>query len=246
MFFKPTSSRRVRTPPTGFVRPAQPTLVDKPPAGAAWLHEVKHDGYRLLALKEGARVKQWTRHGTDFTDRFPRIAEAVRGLPAERVLLDGEAVVFRPDGLSDFEALLTKRGSERAAYVAFDLLAIDGEDRRACARSRSGDRRFRGSWATGAPTPPCSARRSRPRARSVFAKACALGLEGVVSERAGGFYKSGPSSRGATFGSRYERLRRWHGRGYFVDGLVGLRAVEPEPRRIGQDNTAVGHALLPV
>jgi bifunctional non-homologous end joining protein LigD len=85
MLFRP-SHRRVRTPPTGFVRPAQPTLVGKPPSGPDWLHEVKHDGYRALRK---ARVKLWTRHGTDFTDRFPGIAEAVRGLPVERALLDG-------------------------------------------------------------------------------------------------------------------------------------------------------------
>jgi ATP-dependent DNA ligase len=56
-------------------------------------------------------VKLWTWHGTGFKDRLPRIAEAVRGLPTERALLDGEAVAFRSDGLSDFEALLTKRGA---------------------------------------------------------------------------------------------------------------------------------------
>jgi bifunctional non-homologous end joining protein LigD len=70
-------------------------LVAKPPAGRGWLHEVKHDGYRLLTLKNGARVKLWSRHGTDFADKLTRIAESVRGLPAERAPVDGEAVVFR-------------------------------------------------------------------------------------------------------------------------------------------------------
>jgi bifunctional non-homologous end joining protein LigD len=103
MLFKRASPRRVRTPPTGFVRPAQPTLVGKPPAGPDWLHEVKHDGYRLVALKDGARAKLWSRRGTNFTDRFPQIAEAVRGLPAERALVDGEAVAFRPDAPPPFD-----------------------------------------------------------------------------------------------------------------------------------------------
>jgi bifunctional non-homologous end joining protein LigD len=75
-------------------------------------------------------VKLWTRHGTDFTDRLRRIAEAIRALPIERALFDGEAVVFRPNGLSDFTALVTKTGEERASFVAFDLLSLDGEDRR--------------------------------------------------------------------------------------------------------------------
>ena len=70
----------------------------------------------------------WTRHGTDFTARLPRIADAVRTLPVDSALIDGEAVVFRPDGHSDFEALLTKRGAEQASFVAFDLLRVDGQD----------------------------------------------------------------------------------------------------------------------
>ena len=61
--------------PTGFIRPYEPA-----PAGSAWLHEIKQDGFRLLARKEGARVRLWSRRGADFTDRFPAIAEAVSGL----------------------------------------------------------------------------------------------------------------------------------------------------------------------
>ena len=93
-----------------------------------WLHEVKHDGYRLLARKEAGRVILWTRHGTDFTARLSRIAETVRTLPVEGALIDGEAVVFRPDGHRDFEALLTNQGAAQAFFVAFDLLRVDGQD----------------------------------------------------------------------------------------------------------------------
>ena len=69
-------------PPVGFIRPCEPVLVDRPPAGPGWLHEVKHKGFRILARKLGERVQVWTRRGTDFTYRFPTIAEAVRGLSA--------------------------------------------------------------------------------------------------------------------------------------------------------------------
>jgi bifunctional non-homologous end joining protein LigD len=71
---------------------ASPLLVARPPAGSGWLHEVKHDGYRIISLKQGERVTLWTRYGADFTNRLPRIAEAIRGLPAENALIDGEAV----------------------------------------------------------------------------------------------------------------------------------------------------------
>ena len=85
---------------------------------------------RLLARKEGERVTLWTRYGTDFTDRLPRIAEEVRNLPAENALIDGEAVVLRPDGQSDFGALRTKAGGAQACLVPYDLLNLDGEDLR--------------------------------------------------------------------------------------------------------------------
>jgi hypothetical protein len=69
-----TPRRSRRTPPAGFILPCQPLLVDRPPAGSDWLHEIKHDGYRILARKEGSRVTLWSRHGTNFTDRLPKVA----------------------------------------------------------------------------------------------------------------------------------------------------------------------------
>jgi len=123
-------SRSRRSPPGGFICPCQPKLVDRPPAGPGWLHEVKHDGYRIIARKEGNRATLWTRHGTNFTDRLPKIAEAVRRLPVERALIDGEAVAFRPDGHCDLAALRTKAGASGASLVAFDLLTLNGDDLR--------------------------------------------------------------------------------------------------------------------
>jgi bifunctional non-homologous end joining protein LigD len=73
-------------------------LVDRPPAGPGWLHEVKHDGFRILARKQDERVQVWSRRGADFTYRFPAIAEAVRGLSVEKALIDGEAVVLETTG----------------------------------------------------------------------------------------------------------------------------------------------------
>ena len=95
-----------RLHPTLSASPRRP----RPPAGPGWLHEVKHDGYRIVARKQGERVTLWIRYGTDFTNRLPRIAEAVRGLAAESALIDGEAVALRPDGRSDFAALRSKAG----------------------------------------------------------------------------------------------------------------------------------------
>ena len=132
----------------------------------------------------------WSRRGAVFNDRFPRIAEAVAALPVDNALIDGEAVVFLPDGHSDFAGLLTKAGGEQASLVAFDLLSLDGDDlrprpleerREAFKRLVHGvaDIRFSEALAT--------------EGAVVFAHACKLGLEGIVSKRAGSRYRSGPS-----------------------------------------------------
>ena len=181
-----------RSVPPGFIRPCEPTLVNHPPAGPGWLHEVKHDGFRLLARKQGERLQVWSRRGADFTGRFSRIADAVRGLSADEAMIDGEAVVFLDDGQSDFHALLTKQGWEQAALVAFDLLRHSGDDlrqrpleeRRESLMRLVAKRRGDGIVFNEALAEECTV---------VFAEAAMLGLEGVVSKRAGSFYRSGPS-----------------------------------------------------
>jgi bifunctional non-homologous end joining protein LigD len=182
-------ARLRRTPPADFFQPCQPTLVRVPPAGPGWLHEMKYDGFRILARKQGERVEVWSRRGALFNDRFPRIAEAVGALPVDNALIDGEAVVFLPDGHSDFVAIRTKAGGEQASFVSFDLLNL-GDDlrdrpleerREALAQLVAGvdDIRFSESVADDGAL--------------VFAKARELGLEGIVSKRAGSRYRSGVS-----------------------------------------------------
>ena len=183
-------ARLRRTPPAGFFQPCQPTLVAIPPAGPGWLHEMKHDGFRILARKQGERVEVWSRRGALFNYSFPRIAEAVGALPVENALIDGEAVVFRSDGHSDFAALRTKAGGEQASFVAFDLLGLEADDlrerpleerREALARVVAGADDIRFSEAIEA------------EGSLVFAKARELGLEGIVSKRAGSRYRNGPT-----------------------------------------------------
>jgi bifunctional non-homologous end joining protein LigD len=182
---------RFRRPtPAGFIAPCRPTLVANPPPGPGWLLEVKHDGFRTLARKQGDRVDVWSRYGTDFTARFSNIAEAVRGLPAESALIDGEAVAFRPGGHSDFVALRTKAGGARASFVAFDLLSLEGEDLRQ--RPLEERRKALSHLVAGVGNIQFSASVADDGA-IVFAHACELGLEGIVSKRAGSRYKSGPS-----------------------------------------------------
>src|SRR5205823_13368569 len=96
---KPAPIRR--TP--GFIEPCLPTLRHKPPEGEGWLHEIKHDGYRLIVRKADGKARIYTRRGYDWTHRFPRIVEAVLALKPSSIVLDGEAVVCSENGISDFE-----------------------------------------------------------------------------------------------------------------------------------------------
>jgi len=116
----------------------------------------------------------------DFTDRLPRIAETIRNLPVENAVIDGEAVALRPDGRSDFEALRTKAGAEAAAYFAFDLLQLNGKDIRQHLiedRRAELERIVKGAEAILFSEPIAAA------GALVFAKACEMGLEGIVSKR---------------------------------------------------------------
>jgi ATP-dependent DNA ligase len=79
-----------RTLPAGFIAPCLPTKTDKLPSGSQWLHEIKHDGFRVIARKEGAQL--YSRPGNDLTYRFPLIIETLAGLRLRSCIIDGEAV----------------------------------------------------------------------------------------------------------------------------------------------------------
>jgi bifunctional non-homologous end joining protein LigD len=116
---------------TGFVPPCIPTRAPKPPAGPDWVHEIKHDGYRLQVRRVGDQVRLFTRRGYDWSGRYPAIALTATLLRARSFTLDGEAVVCGPDGVAVFDALHRRGTVSEAMLYAFDLLELDGEDLRA-------------------------------------------------------------------------------------------------------------------
>src|SRR5258708_1232373 len=100
-------------------------VVEAPPAGDDWLHEIKHDGYRIVARIEEGEVRLISRNGKDWTKEFPHVARAVGRLPAGTALLDGECAAVLPNGATSFQAL--QRRADAAAplvYFAFDLLHL--------------------------------------------------------------------------------------------------------------------------
>src|SRR5712675_3645918 len=100
---------KIKRLPAGFVVPAQPIKAHKPPSGPDWVHEIKHDGYRLIVRREGKAVRLFTRRGHDWTDRYPAIAAAAAKLRAKTFTIEGEAAVSGPDGVAVFDALHRRR-----------------------------------------------------------------------------------------------------------------------------------------
>src|SRR3981081_1936390 len=102
-----------RSLPAGFIRPCLPTKAPRPPSGGAWLHEIKHDGFRVIARKDGPRVKLYSRPGNDLTDRFPLIVEALTRLRSRSCIIDGEAVACNENGLASFDLIRHHRTDDR-------------------------------------------------------------------------------------------------------------------------------------
>ena len=177
---------------SGFIEPCLPSKVSRPPSGSLWVHEIKHDGYRLMVRRDGSRVRCFTRNGNDWADRFPSIVEVAARLEAHSFLIDGEVVIAGDDGMSDFRALRSKRRGPEALLYAFDLFEHDGADLRDLPLI---DRKRRLTRLIG------KAKRQVVRfaehltedGPTVFQHVCRMGLEGIVSKRIDAPYRSGPS-----------------------------------------------------
>ena len=175
--------------PPGFILPCQPVLATKVPTGDGWLHELKHDGFRILAHKDGGRVHLWSRNGRDRSGDFVAITDAVRAVPASRIVLDGEAVAHCLDGLPDFHKLLGD-GKATACLYAFDLLWLEAQDLRRV--ELIGRRRMlHKALKKAGPALRFSEHMEGADGEAMFRHACAMGLEGIVSKRATSRYKSG-------------------------------------------------------
>jgi bifunctional non-homologous end joining protein LigD len=179
--------------------PQLATATDTPPEGDGWLHEIKLDGYRLLARIEAGRVQLLTRNGHDWSDRLPRIAAALAGLPLAAGLVDGELVALGSGGLSvfrDLQRALADGDDSGLTYQVFDLLHADGLDltgmslrRRKAALSavlvdagleppvRDGPLRYTDHLQGSGP--------------AFYRRACRLGLEGIIAKRADAGYRGG-------------------------------------------------------
>src|SRR5207245_4327960 len=181
----------LRTLPAGFIAPRRATKTDKLPSGSQWLHEIKHDGFRVIARKRGAQMRLYSRPGNDLTERLPLIVEALARLRSRSCIIDGEAVACDENGVASFDLVRHHRANDSVFLYAFDLIELNGDDLRRdplqvrkatlasiVVKGRSGIR-FNEHIEGDGPT--------------VFAHACKTGLEGIVSKRKDSAYRSGRS-----------------------------------------------------
>jgi ATP-dependent DNA ligase len=183
-----STPRKAALRPAAFIAPCVPTLAKEPPTGPAWVHEIKHDGYRLMVWRDGERVRLFTRRGFDWTHRYPRIVHSARRLRAARFLIDGEAVICGEDGVSDFERLHSGEHNASVFLYGFDLLAIDGTDMRP---ERLDDRRANLRQLLVHPDGIRFSDHHAGDGEVIFRHACKLRLEGIVSKRRDAPYRSG-------------------------------------------------------
>ena len=175
--------------PATFIEPCLPRPAKEPPAGRGWIHEIKHDGFRILAPSAPRASGCSPATGTDFTARFPKIAEAVASLPVRSCILDGEAIVVDERGLSVFDLIRYRQHDHGAILCAFDLIELDGEDLR---RAPLEHRKHALADLLRSPDDGIAFNKHFDGDGAIiFKHACALGCEGIVSKRLGSPYRSG-------------------------------------------------------
>ena len=171
--------------------PCIPTRGTKVPDRPEWLHEIKHDGYRLIVQREGKTVRLWTRNGYEWSTG-PRIVEAALRHRLDSFVLDGEAVLLGVDGIADFNGLHSRKHDDEVQLYAFDILMSAGDDLRplplhlrknhlAKMLRRRVDGIILNDFEQGEIGP------------DLFRHACLMGLEGIVSKHKDQPYRAGRS-----------------------------------------------------
>lgn len=188
-----TRARAADLPAT--IGPQLATLVDKAPTGGDWLHEIKLDGYRIIARLDGGEVRLHTRNGKDWTARFPKITQSLSSFPVHSALIDGEVTALNEHGAPSFRKLqesLSAGVTEHLRYYCFDLPYLEGHDLTASPLVERKQALLGVLEAAGV--------RDEDRVRycehiegkgqAFYEQACGLGLEGIISKRANAPYRS--------------------------------------------------------
>jgi bifunctional non-homologous end joining protein LigD len=250
---RPLRRRRAEaTALPAWIKPQLTKLVEAPPNGPEWLHEIKFDGYRMHGRLDGDAVRLLTRTGLDWTGKYPAIAAALSSLPARQAYLDGELCGIRPDGTTSFSMIqnASDTGNGKAlVFFLFDLLHLDGEAIRARPLQERKERLR--ALLSGRGSPLHFSDHQIGRGRPFYDQACALKVEGIVSKKVDAPYASG--NRGLWL--KIKCLNReefvvvgWtdpEGTRPFLGALL-LAYYDPDGRLTyaGRAGTGIGHAEL--
>jgi bifunctional non-homologous end joining protein LigD len=181
-----------RAPLPDGLEPQLATLVKEPPRGDDWLHEMKLDGYRILARVEKGRARLWSRNAKDWTERFAAVARGVEALGVPTAILDGEVAMVLPDGKTSFNALQNAHDGAAAGtltYFVFDLPYLDGFD--LTAAKLEDRKRVLEDLLRGAKRPLRYSEHVVGSGDEFFRQACRFQLEGIVSKQRDAPYTPG-------------------------------------------------------
>lgn len=176
-----------------FIPPQLATLVDKPPIGEAWFHELKLDGYRLLCHVDRGQVKFWTRNRKDWTTKFPTLGKAVKALRLKSAILDGEVVALDASGRPSFQKLQQQINKNMAAglmFHVFDLVYIDGFNLTRCPLRERKELLAELFEKVDEKSPLRFSDHIEGSGAQFLKEACKFGLEGIVSKLADSPYES--------------------------------------------------------
>jgi bifunctional non-homologous end joining protein LigD len=191
MLWRLRSSRgRPINAPAAFIHPCQPIGAKEPPTGPGWVHELKHDGYRLQIHVRDGGVKLYTMNGADWSKRYPRIVEAAARIKGSAVM-DAEVVCLDDKGIPNFDTLHSRTDDHHAVACAFDLLMVNGNDTR---RQPLRERKLALSKLLLRSLDGIQyVEHAEGHGDRMYEAVCKLGLEGIVSKRLTSVYRSGPS-----------------------------------------------------
>ncbi len=233
------------------IAPQLATLHDAPPAGDDWIHEIKWDGYRLVAMRKGPEVRIWSRNGLPWQERVPELRDALLQLPVNELVLDGELIAGRGtrEDFNLLQRVLSGEAQGAIGYAAFDLLHLADIDLRACMLE---DRKA--LLAELLEQPPAHVFLSthvHGHGALAFEEAVAAGFEGVISKQLGTRHAAGRSDR-------WRKTKALASQEFAVvgctppkgsrRGIGALLLATPDPehgwRYAGRVGSGIGDALL--
>lgn len=185
-----------KTPSPATLPPQLATPVERAPTGRTWLHEIKFDGYRIVAHIEHGKARLMTRNGLDWTKRLRTLAKQLESLPVQQAILDGELVALSAGGASSFRELqeaLSRKETAHLTYQLFDLVYLDGHNLSATPlieRKQALAQLLQAAAIESGGTVRYSDH-MQGQGPEFLEQACSLGLEGVISKRADAPYRSG-------------------------------------------------------